>query len=293
MAYSKENKKTDYVLLVTASTIVAGGAEHIAASALTTFLIVLAIAFFINRKNKNFYPENKTRIIKGVFFASVLGAFLLLCISNPGVGIHYIEVHQQSDGFAAHHSVNVLDTINMFCKPHKLIGLALLIACWVLFQNTFKISPIKIHSNYFLSAIFCVAAITAIASILAYHTLSVGRIWFAFDVTVFVVLCVLAIKWVESLKANTITLFVSAGVLLITLALFDIRHVPALLKFSSQHDKLVYSLQQKPAGEQVVLHDFPNPDLTNQVALSADPNNDVNQLFCRFYNIKAKVSVKK
>ena len=163
----------------------------------------------------------------------------------------------------------------------------------MLFKNTFAtLNSIKIKLHYFLLTVFCVAGITITASVLAYHTLSVGRIWFAFDVALFVLLCGCIVKFIVGIKTNSIVVYMGAALFLITLILFDIRHIPALLNFSSQHDKMIYSLQQKTAEETIVLNGLPNPDLTNQVALSPDPNNDVNQLFCRFYNIKAKVSVK-
>ena len=74
--------------------------------------------------------------------------------------------------------------------------------------------------------------------------------------------------------------------------MFNVRHIPSLVNFSSEHDKIISSLQQKSNEETVVLESFPKPDLINQVELSDDPNDQVNQLFCRFYGIKAKVSVK-
>ncbi len=289
----KKNKKTDYLLLIIAAAFIAGGAEHIAASIITSILGISIVVFYVNRKNKSFYTTNKPQIIKTAFFTVILSLFLLVCVSNPGVGLHYNEVHQQSDGFAAHHTVNILDAIKMFCKPQKLIGLVFLISFWFLFQNAFQITGKKIRLTYFAIIVCCVMGVTTVASILAYHTLSVGRIWFAFDVALFVLLSACIIKFIDRLKINIGILYAGAGMFLITLTLFDIRHIPALLNFSSQHDKLIYSLQQKPAEETIVLQSFPNPDLTNQVELSADPNNDVNQLFCRFYNIKAKVSVKK
>jgi lysylphosphatidylglycerol synthetase-like protein (DUF2156 family) len=289
----KENRKTDYILLIISAAFVAGGAEHIAASIIASILVICTAIFYLNRKDKNFYLANKSRIVKIAFFTGMLGLLLLVCVSNPGVGLHYNEVHQQTDGFAAHHTINFLDAINMFCKPHKLIGLVFLVSFWFLFQNTFQITRIKIKLNYFAITVCCVAAITTAASVFAYHTLSIGRIWFAFDASIFILLSACILKFIHHLKINNIVLYAGAGIFLITLALFDFRHIPALLNFLSQHDKIVSSLQQQSAEEIIVLQSFPNPDLTNQVALSDDPNNDVNQLFCRFYNIKAKVSVKK
>jgi hypothetical protein len=255
---------------------------------------ILLLLLYNKRKDKPFYQDNKKQIMKGIFFACSLVVFLIVCISNPGVRLHYNEVHQLTDGFAAHHDMNVLEAIKLFCKPHKLIGLVLLIFFWMMFQSVFNLTNnVKIKPSYFLVVILCVIIVSASASMYAYHTLSVGRIWFVLDVALFVFLSILIIKRINKLKQNNIILYIGTALFLITLILFDIRHIPALLNFSSQHDKIISSLQQKTREEIIVLESFPKPDLTNQVELSDDPNNDVNKLFCRFYNIKAKISVKK
>ncbi|MHB8260330.1 MAG: hypothetical protein ACYDCN_05805 [Bacteroidia bacterium] len=290
----KQTKITDYVLLVIAATIIAGGAEHIAISVISSVLGILILIFYRRIKDKNSYIENKQQVKKTVFFLAALALFLSIYITNPGLNLHFNEVHQQTDGFAAFHNINTIDTIKLFCKPHKLIGLVFLITFWMMFQNIFKItSNTKIKLNYFFVILFCVAIVSAAASIYAYHTLSVGRIWFVLDIALFVLLNACIIKYFPTQKIKPIVVLVSASVLLIAIALFDMRHIPALLHFSSEHDKIIYSLQQKPSEEIIILKSFPKPDLTNQVELSADPDNQVNQLFCRFYNIKAKVSVKK
>ncbi|HEX7414580.1 MAG TPA: hypothetical protein VF411_11100 [Bacteroidia bacterium] len=290
----KQSKTIDYVLLVIASAIIAGGAEHISASMIASISGILLLLIYNKRKDKQFYKDNKKQIMKGIFFVSSLAVFLIICISNPGVNLHFNEVHQQTDGFAAFHNINILDTIKLFCKPHKLVGLIFLIAFWALFQNIFKITynP-KIKLSYFFVILFCVTIVSAAASIYAYHTLSVGRIWFVLDISLFVLLSACIVKFLPTRKIKPIVVLGSTAVFLITLVSFDIRHIPKLLLFSSEYDKIIYSLQQKPAEETIILNSFPKSDLTNQVELSDDPNNQVNQLFCRFYNIKAKVSVKK
>jgi hypothetical protein len=114
-----------------------------------------------------------------------------------------------------------------------------------------------------------------------------------FDVTVVVLLSIYILKMIQKIRINTVAFYSISLFIVSILIMFDIRHIPALLNYASQHDKIISSLQQKNGEEIIVLESFPKPDLTNQVELSEDPNNDVNQLFCRFYNIKAKISVKK
>ncbi len=289
----KQTKTTDYVLLGIAAAIVAGGAEHIAASVIASIVAMLLILFYNKRKDKQFYQENKKQIRKAIFFAGSLALFLIICISNPGVRLHYNEVHQSADGFAAHHDMNVLEAIKLFCKPHKLIGVVFLFIFWMLFQNVFNVTKtFKIRLSYFLLIICCVIGVSSAASIYAYHTLSIGRIWFVLDVSIFVFLSVLISRGINKLKTNSILLYAGATLFIVTLGLFDVRHIPALINFSSGYDASLRYMQQQDSTKTVSLTQLP-PDLTNQVTLSDDPNNDVNQLFCRFYNIQAKISVKK
>ncbi len=289
----KQSKITDYVLLVIAAAIIAGGAEHIAASMIASISGVFLLLFYNKRKGKQFYRDNKKQIKKVLFLIGSLALFLLICISNPGVRLHYNEVHQSTDGFATHHDMNVLEAIKLFCKPHKVIGLVFLLIFWMMFQNIFNLTnTIKIKLGYFLVVIICVIGVSAAASMYAYHTLSIGRIWFVLDVAIFVSLSAAILQLIHSFKNNTIILYLGTAIFFITLILFDIRHIPALINFSSGYDAALRSMQQQDSTKTVSLTQFP-PDLVNQVDLSKDPNNDVNQLFCRFYNIKAKISVKK
>lgn len=289
----KQNKITDYILLVIAAAIIAGGAEHISASVIASIMAVLLILFYNKKKDKQFYQDNRKQIKKVIFFAGSLVLFLIICISNPGVSIHYNEVHQSTDGFATHHDMNVIEAIKLFCKPHKLIGLVFLIVFWIIFQNIFNLTnTIKIKAIYFLVVIICVIGVSSAASIYAYHTLSIGRIWFVLDVALFVFLSAAILQFIHFFKNNSIVLYVGAAIFFITLILFDIRHIPALINFSSGYDAALCSMQQQDSTKTISLTQFP-PDLVNQVDLDKDPNNDVNQLFCRFYNIKAKISVKK
>ena len=285
----KQLHKTDYVCLVIASAFISGGAEHIAASIILSSIVILLVNI---KKYKEFSLLNKNQIRKVIFFTWMLGLFLGICISNPGLRLHYNYVHQQQDGFATQHTINIFEAIKLFCKPHKLIGLIFLLVCWVLFQNVFNVprAP-KIKISYFSIALCCTILVSSILSILGYHTLSLGRVWFATDVALFILLSACIIKFLPSLKVNTTILYAGITLFFITLVMFNVRHIPALINFSSRHDAAIRYLQQQDSSKTISLTQFP-PDLTNQVELSDDPNDQVNQLFCQFYDIKAKVSVK-
>ena len=286
----KQVRKIDYVGLAIASAFIAGGAEHISASIILSSMVILLLQA---KKYKEFSSLNKNHIRKLFFFTLMLSLFLGICISNPGLRLHYNEVHQQQDGFAMQHTTNVFETIKLFCKPYKLIGLIFLLVCWMLFQNVFNAyRAVRIRLSYFSIALCCTILVSSALSIFGYHTLSVGRVWFATDVALFVLLSACIIKFLLSLKINATILYSGTAVFCITLVMFNVRHIPSLVNFSSEHDKIISSLQQKSNEETVVLESFPKPDLINQVELSDDPNDQVNQLFCRFYGIKAKVSVK-
>ena len=286
----KEQKITDYVLLLLSAFFVAGGAEHIAISTIVGFFVLTSILFFVQRKNKGFYTEHKSQLIKAAFFFLLLTTCFTFFIYNPGAQIRYQQETNFVQSHAGLYSINVFSLLG---KAHKIIGVFFLFIFWILFKNTFRIKTNKIKLGYFITVTIVVLVITSLLSAFIFNTFSIGRIWFVFDVALFILLSACIVKCIQPIKINAAILHAGASIFLITLVLFDIRHIPSLLNFSSQHDKLIYSLQQKSAKEIIVLQSFPNPDLTNQVELSIDPNNDVNQLFCRFYNIKAKVSVKK
>ncbi len=285
----KKQKTTDYIWLSICTFFVAGGAEHIAISTIMSVFVLAGLLFFVHRKNKKCYAEYKAQLMKAAFFFVLLSVCFAFFIYNPGTQIRY----QQENNFVqSHASLYSTGIFSLLGKPHKITGFLFLFVFWMFFKNSFQIKTPKIKPSYFTIISIAIFIITSLISVFIFNTFSIGRIWFVFDISLFVLVNACIIKSID-LKTNIVVLYAGAGIFLIMLALFDIRHIPALLNFSSQHDKLIYSLQQKPAEETIVLQSFPNPDLTNQVELSADPNNDVNQLFCRFYNIKAKVSVKK
>lgn len=287
----KNHHKADFILLFLCALLIAGGAEHVPASVIACAAVIMVILFFENRKSKLLFTKNKPIIVKTIFFTSILSVFFVAFVTNPGLWSHYDFA--QSDVQKGQSKIQFIKTIKMFCKPTKLIGGGFLISVWLLFLNIFNIRTKKINLKYFAANFVVVVFVAIVTNAFAYNSLAVGRVWFVADVSFFVLLSALIIKYNSVLIMNS-KILISDSLLMLTLLLFfNIRHIPALLYFSSEHDKIVKSLRQQDSGKVIILKSFPPPDLTNQVELSADTNNAENQLFCRFYNIKAKVCLKK
>jgi hypothetical protein len=287
----KQRRWFDYPLLFLAAPFISGGAQHIP---LVVLLIMFCIAavFFIEKKWKFSFVKNGPQFMRVVFFGVVLALFFLLFNTNPGMRLHertaqnYLSAHPQS-------GYGTMQAIKMFFQSYKIIGVLLLCVNILLFPKILPVQmPQHIGRGYFLLALFCAGIVCAWASVRAYHTLTEAKIWFPFDVTVFlfVVSYLLRTAFLPTVKNWMVAI---GGTLALAAILWhDIRHIPALRSFAREHDRIVSDLQKKPAGDLVVIENFPPPDLTSQVVLREDPNNPENRLFCRFYLIKAKVSVK-
>ena len=289
----KQKSKSDFVLLFMGALLIAGSAEHVPASFMASGGIVLLMLVLEKRNNRNIFKEHKTKLTKLYFFGGVLLVFFLLFITNPGVWLHYEGAQNMVRHEGQQNKTQAFDFLKMFAKPAKLIGVFILASTWFLFCGIFNPQEKKINLKYFIVAFMAVAFVTAITSLFAYKSLPVGRIWFITDVALFVVISALSVKFISERKMDKASLFVSCGLLTASMLTFTIRHIPNLLRFSAGHDKIVSYLRQQDSGKVIVLEKFPLPDLSNQVVLSEDPQVGENQLFCKFYNIKAKVSVKK
>lgn len=289
----KQSKKTDYFFLFLCALLIAGAAEHVPASVIASIGAVAIVLLVEKRKDKVFFKENRRQIFKVIFFAGTLIVFFILFVTNPGLWSHYNDAQADVMKNPEQNRILFFETLIMFCKPTKLIGLFLLVSGWILFFNTFKKEQIKKKIKYFLAVFIAVVFVAVLTGAFAYNSLTVGRVWFVADVSFFVLISALIIKYASQLKINSKFLMACSGSVLVILLLFDIRHITNLLHFSSEHAKIVSYLRQQDSGKVIVIERFPLPDLTNQVVLSSDPDSGENQLFCRFYNIKAKVSVKK
>jgi hypothetical protein len=286
----KQKNILDLILLFLCAMLIAGGAEHVPASAIAAIFSVAVILFLTKRNDKLFFMENKNSLIKTAFFGGALVLFFLIYVTNPGLWSHYSDAH--SNAFQSQGNPDFTETIVMFFRPAKLIGLLLLAGTWVLFSKTFSAAK-KINLNYFIGVLCATIVVAALTSLFAYKQMGVGRVWFLADISLVILLSALILKFSSHLNITSKTTHVLSVSIVVIFFFFDIRHVPALLYFSSGHDKIVSDLRQQDSGKVIVLTNFPSPDLTNQVELSADPDNAENQLFCKFYGIKAKVALRR
>jgi uncharacterized protein DUF6056 len=289
----KQTRKADFLLLFICAFFITGGAEHIGLI-INIILIVVCTKILNNKKyQKEWGIEDKQQIRKCFFLLLTTILFFLICTTNRGLWFRYNDITLYTMQHNETYHFSILDVLKMFCKLHKTTGIVLLVSTWILFQSTLQIKLLNTKNYFYIIISLIVFSLTCLVLILIFKTLNVGRIWFLFDVTIVVLLSIYILKMIQKIRINKVAFYSISLFIVSILIMFDIRHIPALLNYASQHDKIISSLQQKNSGEIIVLEGFPKPDLTNQVTLSDDPNNDVNQLFCRFYNIKAKISVKK
>ena len=289
----KSNKNIfDYVLLFICAVLISGGAEHVPASLIAVAAPLTLILFFEKRGDKTFFREHKYQIRKTVFFVLAVMVFFFLFVTNPGLWSHYNDAQADVIKTGGQNQVRFLETLIMFCKPAKLMGFALLFISWNLFSQYFDLKSSKrINLIYFVGVFFATVLVAVLTGSFAYNSLVVGRVWFVADVSFFVLLSAIVLKYKLNINPPMKIVIAVAG--LIIMLFFAGRHIPALLSFSAEHDRIVSYLQKQDSGKVIVIENFPKPDLINQVELSLDPNVGENQLFCQFYHIKAKVSVKK
>ena len=290
----KQTKKTDYIFLLISAGIIAGGAEHMPASVIA-YLGIIGIMFFIDkRQDKNFLIANRSQVLKTIFFGGALILFFIFFVTNPGLWDHYNDAKNYTKQNPQEYRLDFFETMKLFFKLYKLIGFALLAVTLVLFKRVFPDQfKIRIKVKYFFAVFSAAIIVLILTSVFAYNSFLVARVWFFVDVAFVVLLAAGFLKLSNRINISDAILTVGSLAMVVAVFLFDMRHVPKLLQFSSAYDKIVIDLQKKQEGETIVVSEFPKPDLTNQVEFSVDSNNAENQLFCRFYSIKAKVSVKK
>jgi hypothetical protein len=290
----KEYKKTDYLYLSVCVFFVGGAAEHIAASIIAV-IVVCSFLFFYNKPNKSeAFMEHKTFFIKLIFFSALLSLFFLFTVITPGAWIRYNNTQQYVKVHSPERSLEVLNTIKLLIKPYKLMALAFLLFVWMFFVKTFQAKlKIKIHWKYLVASLAVVIIITSVFSAFCYNTLKIDRMWFVFDATAFILTSIMIVQFISDKKLSYIFTYAGAVYILGTMIFFDVRHIPALYNFSTEHDKIISYLQKQKEGEVAVVDSFPPHDLVTQARLTSDPEDSFNVAFCKFYSIKAKVIVKK
>ena len=289
----KEHKKTDYLYLSVCVFFIGGAAEHVAPSVISV-ITVCSFLFFYNKPNKHeAFVEHKVFFAKLIFFSALLALFFLFTAITPGAWIRYNNTLQYVKVHSPERSLEVLNTVKLLIKPYKLMALVFLFFVWMLFAKTFQAKlKTKIHWKYLVASLVVVTIITSVFSAFCYNTLKIDRMWFVFDVTVFIVVSILILQFISDKKLSEIFTYSGAVYILSMAVFFDARHIPALYHFSTENDKIISYLQKQKEGEVAVIDNFPPHDLVTQARLTSDPEDSFNVAFCKFYGIKAKVVVK-
>lgn len=289
----KEYKKSDYLYLSICVFFIGGAAEHIAASVIAV-IAVCSFLFFYNKKNKHqVFTEHKAFFVKLIFFGALLSVFFLFTAITPGAWLRYNNTQQYVKVHSPERSIEVLNTIKLLIKPYKLMALAFLFFVWMFFVKIFSVRlKINIHWKYLVASLVVVTFVTSVFSVFCYNTLKIDRMWFVFDVTLFIVASILTLQFISDKKLSYIFTYVGAIYIMGMMIFFDVRHMPALYHFSTEHDRIIIFLQKQKEGEVAVIDSFPPHDLVTQARLTSDPDDSFNISFCKFYRIKAKVVVK-
>ena len=141
----QDHRKTDYLFLFISAVIIAGSAEHLAASATAC---VIAILLFNRIRTKEFVKkENKLFLTKTLFFVILLSVFLMLFISNPGVKVRLAISQSFIAEDPVQYSLRFTETCRVFFKPYKLFSLLFMLCGWGLFKRVFREESNKIFSS--------------------------------------------------------------------------------------------------------------------------------------------------
>ena len=275
----KTNSIVDYLWLTIAAFLIGGSAEHITPSVLVAIAPILLSAKF---KNKKF-----------LYFTVVLTCVYLISVITPGT---LYRINTTTEYINSHPSSQTLSSIyffKMFFQPYKIIGVLLLFVSWMVFVKTINPSQsFTIRWRYFLIPIITSLVIAMLVITFVYKSFSETRLLFIVDFALFVAINVFALKFAHKLKDIRFLLPGLTIASMVVLLFFSFRHIPRLRYFANKHDETISYLKQQSSNQVITISAFPDSDLTNQALMYSDPENEENLLFCRFYNIKAKVSVK-
>jgi len=275
----KTNSIGGFLCLTIAAFLIGGSAEHI------TLFVLLAIAplvFSIKLKNK-----------KLLYFTVVLFCVYLISVITPGTLYRINTTNEYISSHSSSQIVSPLYFIQLFFQPYKIIGVLLLLFSWLIFVKTTNLQQsFTIRWCYFFLPIITSLIIAIAVAGFIYKSFSETRLLFIVDFALFVFITALAFKLVPKLQnirflSPSLTIFS-----IVVLLFFCFRHIPRLRCFANKHDETISYLKQQPSNQVITIQAFPDSDLTNQALMYSDPDNEENLLFCRFYNIKAKVSVK-
>lgn len=286
----KKHSITDFLFLPVSAFFIAGGSDHIGAVTLA-LIAVTGMLYLSKKENRNSFNGNLPLKRKTIFFTIALGIFFLAFVTNPGLWNHYRDAQNYTLQNPDQYHTHVIPALKMFLSPGKFIGLLILfVSILMLLKISGKAPNIKI--NYFIVAFIAAAFVCAVTGKLAYNSYMVSRVWFPADAAFFVLAGAIFLKYIPRIKFTDGAFLTGALSMLLILLVFNIRHMPRLIKFQMEFDQMIADLRKSPPNQIITVQKFPDSDLTSQASFSEDPNDDMNILFCRFYHIPAKVSVK-
>lgn len=274
--------KVIYGTLLMLAFAVAGGAEHIS---VLSVLISVSLLVLHWRTKVVIPPAAKKKLL--FFFISHAALFSFI-VTNPGAWHRLGDVDEMLKASPEPESASVLF---LFFQPHKLLGLLLTLAGVVALRAWLQPDLPRINFRYFAYFGVLILGVCISMSLAAYGKYGPGRIWFPFDVFVYFLLAAATLAWRHVRIPTRLTVLIFPAAAFVALAAYAYRHIPALYHYRQAYDELVGRVQQAGSADTVRISNFPAPDLVSTVELGSDPANQSNQLFCRFYNSEAKVSV--
>ncbi|HTA62473.1 MAG TPA: DUF6056 family protein [Bacteroidia bacterium] len=289
----KPYKKLDYFYLSLSVFFIGGAAEYVASSVLAVISICCLLFFYRKENKRQEFQKHKEFFFRLAFFSFVLALFFLFTVITPGAWLRYNNTQQYVKVHSPERSLEILNTIKLLFRPYKLMGFAFLFFIWLFFIQIFQVKlKTSIHWKYLVASLISVVLVTSVFCVVCYNTLKIDRMWFVLDTTFFIVASILMLQFLSD--KNLSKVFTYSGIIYIIglMIFFNARHTPALLNFSTEHDKIISYLQKQKEGEIAVVDSFPPHDLITQARLTSDPEDSFNIAFCKFYGIKAKVVVK-
>ena len=275
----KTTSVVDYLWLTIAAFIIGGSAEHITLSVL---MAITPLLFSVKFKNK-----------KLVYFTIFSVCIYLISVITPGTLYRINITNEYISSHSSSQIVSPIYFIQLFFQPYKIIGVLLLLFSWVVFvKTTNPQQSFIIRWRYFFLPIITSLIIAIAVAGFVYKSFSETRLLFIVDFALFIAINIFVIKFTTKLKNIRFLLPSLTIASIVVLLFFSFRHIPRLRYFANKHDETINRLKQQPSNQVITISAFPDSDLTNQALMYSDPDNEENLLFCRFYNIKAKVSVK-
>ena len=289
----KKYKKIDYLCLLICVFFIGGAAEHIAPSVIAVAVVCFFLFFYNKQHKRDVFRQHKEFFLKLTFFSVLLTLFFLFTAITPGAWLRYNNTQQYVKIHSPERSLEIIGTLKLLFKPYKLMAFAFLFFVWLFFVKIFPVRlKVNIHWKYLVASLVVVTLVTSVFSIFCYNTLKIDRMWFVFDVTVFIITSILMLQFISDKKLNPVFIYLGAVYIAGMMIFFDARHIPTLYQFSTEHDKIISYLQKQKEGGVAIIDSFPPHDLVTQARLTSDPEDSFNVAFCKFYGIKAKVVVK-